>query len=99
MNCKISESAAKKLTEILGQEDDRNLKFRVFVGHAHGDHAHYGLGLDYQKDTDELVETDTGIDVLLEKGQEFLENIEIDYDALSDAWSISNPSNGSHGHH
>ncbi|MCF8566622.1 iron-sulfur cluster assembly accessory protein [Alicyclobacillus tolerans] len=99
MNCKVSASAAKKLSEILDQEDDKNLKFRVFVGHVHGNHAHYGLGLDYQKDTDELITTDTGTDVLLEKGQGFLDGVEVDYAASTDEWSIFNPVKGNHGDH
>lgn len=99
MNCRISENATKKLTEILAREDDTNLKFRVFVAHAHGSHAHYGLGLDYQKDADELITTETGVDVLLERGQEFLDGIEVDYDASTDKWSIINPTKGNHGDH
>ncbi|GMA64240.1 hypothetical protein GCM10025859_46800 [Alicyclobacillus fastidiosus] len=69
----------------------------MFDGHAHGNHAHYGLGLDYQKDTDELIATDTGIDVLLERGENFLDGIEVDYDASTDEWSIINPSKGTTG--
>ncbi len=71
MDCKISDSAAMKMKEILSEEEDKQLKFRLFVAHAHGDHAHYGLGLDYPKETDELVTADNGVEVLLEKGQDF----------------------------
>ncbi|QQE81033.1 iron-sulfur cluster assembly accessory protein [Alicyclobacillus sp. SO9] len=98
MECKMSEAATTKLKEILENEDDKQLKFRVFVGHAHGDHAHYGLGLDYQKETDELVTTNTGVEVLLEKNEKFLRNIEVDYNPDKDEWSIVNP-NSSHHHH
>lgn len=96
MNFNISQSAEKKLREILAQEDDKALKFRVFVAHAHGDHAHYGLGLDYQKDSDELIFTMAGIPVLLEKEQDFLDGIVVDYDAATDEWTVMNPSKGSH---
>ena len=99
MNCTVTTEAASKLGEILAQEEDKNLKLRVFVAHAHGDHAHYGLGLDYQKDTDELVQTASGVEILLEKGQDFLDGIELDYHPESDEWSIDNPSKGGHGHH
>ena len=99
INFQISENAANKLKEILAQEEDKNLKFRVFVAHAHDDHAHYGLGLDYQKDSDELLHTNQGVDVLLEKGQDFLDGVEVDYDATSDEWSVVNPAKGGHGHH
>ena len=98
VDCTVSESAAKKLQEILSQEEDKALRFRVFVAHAHGNHAHYGLGLDYPKDTDELVETSFGIPVLLEKGQDFLDGIEVDYDADADEWTVVNPRHGGHHH-
>jgi len=96
MECTIRAEAATKLREILQNETDKNLKLRVFVAHAHGDHAHYGLGLDEPKDTDELVQTATGVEVLLEKGQAFLDGIEIDYDPASDEWSIAHPEMGHH---
>lgn len=98
VNCIISDSAGQKLEEILAAEEDKELRFRVFVAHAHGDHAHYGLGLDYPKDTDELVETAFGIPVLLEKGQDFLDGVEIDYDASSDEWTVINARLGGHHH-
>lgn len=97
MNLQLSANAANKLKEILAQEEDKNLKFRVFVAHAHGDHAHYGLGLDYQQENDELVSSE-GIEVLLEKGEGFLDGVHVDYDAASDEWSVVNPSLGGHGH-
>ncbi len=99
MDCKISDSAAMKMKEILSEEEDKQLKFRLFVAHAHGDHAHYGLGLDYPKETDELVTADNGVEVLLEKGQDFLDGVEMDYDPSSDEWSVHNPSMGTHEGH
>jgi iron-sulfur cluster insertion protein len=99
MKCVVSASAASRLTDILAQQEDKTLKIRVFVQHAHGDHAHYGLGLDTAKDEDELVLTESGLEVLLEKGVDFLDGIEIDYDATDDKWVVMNPSKGGHGHH
>ncbi len=99
VDCKISVNAAIKMKEILAEEEDKQLKFRLFVAHAHGDHAHYGLGLDYQKDSDELVKTDDGVEVLLEKGQEFLDGVELDYFPSSDEWNVRNPSKGTHEGH
>ena len=99
MNCIVSQEAADKLKDILDAEEDNNLKLRVFVAHAHGDHAHYGLGLDYQKDTDAVVKTATGVEILLEDGQDFLDGIEINYHPESDEWSIVNPTKGGDEHH
>jgi iron-sulfur cluster insertion protein len=99
MKCTVSQEAADKLNEILNAEEDKNLKLRVFVAHAHDDHAHYGLGLDYEKDTDVVVKTETGVEILLEEGEDFLDGIEVDYFPDSDEWSIGNPAKGGHGHH
>ncbi len=98
MDCKLSDSAATKMKEILSEEEDKQLKFRLFVAHSHGDHAHYGLGLDYPKDTDELITTN-GVEVLLEIGQDFLDGVEMDYDPSTDEWNVRNPSKGTHEGH
>lgn len=98
MKCTVSESADRKLKEILNQEDDKKLRVRVFVAHAHGDHAHYGLGLDYPKETDDVIATQQGNEILLEQNQDFLDNVEIDYDPVKDEWSMTNPTMGSHHH-
>ncbi|MED4572473.1 hypothetical protein P9302_23835 [Brevibacillus agri] len=47
MKVKITRNAAKQLTTIMEQEEDKDLKLRVYITHAHGDHAHYGLALDW----------------------------------------------------
>lgn len=91
MNCTISDSADLKMRDILAQEEDKDLVFRVFVAHVHGDHAHYGLGLDYPKDTNERVMTDVGIVVLFERGQSFLDGVTVDYTPETDTWMLSHP--------
>jgi Fe-S cluster assembly iron-binding protein IscA len=96
VKCTLSPAAESQLQAIMSEQEDKNLKFRVFVDHAHGDHAHYGLGLDYQKDSDELVVTEAGTEVLLEKGQQFLDGIEVDYDPQSDDWSVHHAAFGHH---
>ena len=98
MNCTLTESAAAKIKEIMAQEEDKTLKLRVFVSHAHADHAHYGLGLDKPTEKDEVVQT-AGIEILLEKDNEFLDGVEIDYNAEKDTWSATNPEKGNHGDH
>ena len=98
MKCAVSENAVQQMQEILNGEEDKDLKFRVFVAHSHGDHVHYGLGLDYVKETDEMVVTDNGMEVLLERGQEFLDGVEIDYNPDDDQWSVFHPHMGHHDH-
>lgn len=96
VDCKVSQRAVDKLRDILAGEGDDQLKVRIFVDHVHGDHAHYALGLDYLKETDELVMTDTGFEVLLEKGQPLLDGVSVDYNPATDQWSIVHPSQGAH---
>jgi Fe-S cluster assembly iron-binding protein IscA len=98
MKCTLTESAAAKVKEILKEANDDTLKLRVFVSHSHGDHAHYGLGLDKPSENDEVVPT-AGLEVILEKGNEFLDGMVIDYNSEQDSWSATNPEKGNHGDH
>ncbi len=76
----------------------RNLKFRVYVTHMHGDHAHYGLKLDEANEHDEVVMTDKEIEVILQKDEPFLDGVKIDYLYLpEEGHVITNPSKGYHG--
>ncbi len=100
MKCKISRNAAKMLLEELNKPENEGKKLRVYVTHAHGDHAHYGMTVDEPKETDEIVSTDKGIDVLLTRGDEFLDGIRIDYFYVpQEGFAITNPSKGNHGDH
>ncbi len=100
MNCKITRNAAKKLSEVLAQEEDKELKLRVYVAHKHGDHAHYGLALDKPTDDDVVVSTDKDIDVILEKDEALLDGVVIDYlYTPQEGYVVTNPSKGNHGDH
>jgi len=99
MKCKITRNAAKKLLQEMESEENKELKLRVYVTHAHGDHAHYGLGLDKPTEEDEVVQTDKGIEVILKKGDPFLDGVKIDYLYLpEEGFVITNPSFGEHNH-
>ncbi|WP_027416860.1 HesB/IscA family protein [Aneurinibacillus terranovensis] len=100
MKCKITRNAAKKIKEILAEEDSQGQMLRVLVTHSHGDHAHYGLDLDTPGENDEVVHTDKEIDVILEKNNEFLDGVKIDYLYIpEEGFVITNPSKGNHGDH
>ncbi len=100
MECKITRNAAKMLLEEIQKEENKELKLRVYVSHAHGDHAHYGLGLDTPTDEDEVVSTDKGIDVILKKDDPLLDGVKIDYLYMpEEGFVITNPSKGNHGDH
>jgi Fe-S cluster assembly iron-binding protein IscA len=100
MKCKITRNAAKMLLKEMESEENKELKLRVYVTHAHGDHAHYGLGLDTPGEDDVVVETDKGIDVILKSGDKFLDGVVIDYlYTPEEGFVITNPSQGNHGDH
>jgi len=100
MKCKISRNAAKMIRAELEKPESEGKLLRVFVTHAHGDHAHYGLGVDEPGENDVVVSTDSGIDVILEKDNEFLDGIRIDYFYVpEEGFAVTNPSKGNHGDH
>jgi len=100
MNCKISRNAAKILQVELDKPENEGKYLRVYVTHSHGDHAHYGLSVDDASEKDELIETDKGITVLLEKGVELLDGVRIDYFYVpEEGFAITNPAKGNHGDH
>jgi len=100
MKVKITRNAAKQLNTVLEQEEDKELKLRVYITHSHGDHAHYGLALDKAGDDDEVVATDKEIDVIVKKDDPLLDGVVIDYLYLpQEGYVITNPSKGNHGDH
>ena len=99
MKCKITRNAAKKLTELLANEDP-DKKLRVVITHKHGNHAHYGLDLSTPTENDVVIQTDKGIDVILDKNEELLDGVIINYLYLpEEGFVITNPSKGNHGDH
>ncbi|GED29142.1 MULTISPECIES: HesB/IscA family protein [Brevibacillus] len=100
MKVKITRNAAKQLKTIIDQEEDKDLKLRVYITHAHGDHAHYGLALDKPTEEDEVIETDKEIDVIVKKDEPLLDGIILDYLYLpQEGFVITNPSKGNTGDH
>ncbi|MED4603217.1 iron-sulfur cluster assembly accessory protein [Paenibacillus validus] len=100
MKCKISRNAAKVLLAEMEQEENKELKLRVYVTHAHGDHAHYGLSMDTPTENDVVVSTDKGIDVILQKDEPLLDGVRIDYFYVpEEGFAVTNPSKGNNGDH
>lgn len=100
MHCTINEEAAKIINEILQSEEAKGKTLRVIVAHKHHDHAHYQLGLDVANEFDEIVETSTGINVLLDTREDFLDGVSIQYlYQPSEGFAVTNPSKGNHGGH
>lgn len=100
MKVKITRNAAKQLKTIIDQEEDKDLKLRVYITHAHSDHVHYGLALDKPTEEDEVIETDKEIDVIVKKDEPLLDGIILDYLYLpQEGFVITNPSKGNTGDH
>ncbi|WP_139992406.1 MULTISPECIES: iron-sulfur cluster assembly accessory protein [Paenibacillus] len=100
MNCKISKNAAKVILAELAKPENEGKLLRVIVTHAHGDHAHYGMGIDEPTDKDVVVTTDKGIDIILEKDNPYLDGVRIDYFYVpEEGFAITNPTKGNHGDH
>ncbi|ASA20627.1 HesB/IscA family protein [Paenibacillus donghaensis] len=100
MNVKITRNAAKEIKKQMELEGNPELKLRVAITHAHGDHAHYGLDLDTPGENDIVVSTDKEIDVILDPTQPLLDGVRIDYFYLpEEGFVITNPSKGNHGDH
>ncbi|OXM16923.1 heme biosynthesis protein HemY [Paenibacillus herberti] len=100
MNCKITRNAAKILKAELDKPEHEGKYLRVYITHSHGDHAHYGLGIDDQTEKDELISTDKEIDVLLEKDVDLLDGVMIDYlYTPEEGFVVTNPTKGNHGDH
>lgn len=100
MNCKITRNAAKVIKKELENEQNKDLKLRVVITHAHGDHAHYGLDLDTPKESDVVIATDKEIDVILDPNEPLLDGVKIDYLYFpQEGFVITNPSKGNHGDH
>lgn len=100
MSVKITRNAAKVIKRELEKEENKGLVLKVFVTHAHGDHAHYGLDLAKPTDKDQVVSTDKEIDVLIDLENPFLNGVKIDYLYFpEEGFVITNPSQGNHGDH
>ena len=99
MKCKINRNAAKVLYKMLASEEAEGKLIRVFVTQQHGDHAHYDLRLDEPTEHDEIVKTDKDIDILLDRRDDSLDGIWIQYFYVpQEEFVITNPSKGIHSH-
>lgn len=99
MKVKINRNAAKVLKEMLNKEENQGKMVRVFVTSQHGDHVHYGFRFDTPGENDTVVETNKGIPVILEKDNEWLDGVWIQYFYVpEEGFIISNPQKGNNHH-
>ncbi|EIJ81365.1 hypothetical protein PB1_00430 [Bacillus methanolicus PB1] len=84
---------------MLSSEEAEGKMIRVYVTVNHGDHAHYDIKLDTPTEHDEIVKTDKDIDILLDKREDFLDGVWIQYFYVpEEGFVIINPSKESHVH-
>jgi Fe-S cluster assembly iron-binding protein IscA len=99
MKCKINRNAAKVIKEMLNTEEAEGKMIRVVIDYMHGDHAHYKIVFDTPTEHDEIVKTDKGIDILLDKREEFLDGVWLQYFYVpQEDFVITNPSKSAHVH-
>jgi iron-sulfur cluster insertion protein len=91
----VSESAVVKLQDILAEENNPELKLRVFVQGGGCSGMSYGFTLDEQQNEDDWDLEISGVKVLVDSTSGgYLQGAEIDYkeDQYGATFSIKNPS-------
>jgi iron-sulfur cluster insertion protein len=90
----ITESAVEKLQDILAEENNPNLKLRVFVQGGGCSGMQYGFTLDEEQAEDDWDIETNGVRVLVDSmSGGYLQGAVIDYkdSAMGSSFSISNP--------
>lgn len=90
----LSNSALKKIKEIVDEEKNSDLKLRVFVQGGGCSGFQYGFTLDEQVNEDDYVIKDSNVEILMDAmSSQYLENAEIDFvdDISGSSFVIKNP--------
>jgi iron-sulfur cluster insertion protein len=90
----VSEIAVKKLQDIITEENNPNLKLRVFVQGGGCSGMQYGFTLDEEQNEDDWSLDISGVTVLVDSmSGGYLQGAEIDYkeDQYGSSFSIKNP--------
>lgn len=92
----ITESASKRIQEIIAEENNHNLRLRIFVQGGGCSGFQYGFSLDEESpgEDDFTITTDTGVSVLVDAmSMQYLNGATIDFkdDIMGAAFNIDNP--------
>lgn len=90
----VTENAVSKLQDIIAEENNTNLKLRVFVQGGGCSGMQYGFTLDEQQNDDDWDLEISGVKILVDSmSGSYLQGAEIDYkeDQYGAAFSIKNP--------
>jgi iron-sulfur cluster insertion protein len=91
---KITENATVKLRDILTEENNPNLKLRIFVQGGGCSGMSYGFTLDETANEDDFTLNESGVEVLVDSmSMQYLSGATIDYrdDIMGANFSIDNP--------
>lgn len=90
----ITQSAVNKISEILAEENNPNVKLRTFVQGGGCSGFSYGFTLDDSQNEDDFTFNKEGIHVLVDAmSMQYLQGAVIDYkeDIMNSSFVISNP--------
>jgi len=90
----ITENATIKLQDILTEENNPNVKLRIFVQGGGCSGMSYGFTLDEAVNEDDFTLDESGVQVLVDAmSMQYLTGAEIDYrdDIMGASFSIKNP--------
>jgi iron-sulfur cluster insertion protein len=90
----ITENATKQLKVILAEEDNTELKLRIFVQGGGCSGMQYGFTLDEVVNEDDFTLSEGGVEVLVDSmSMQYLTGATIDFknDEMGSSFSISNP--------
>jgi iron-sulfur cluster insertion protein len=94
MDIVITESANAKITDILAEENNPNMKLRVFVQGGGCSGFQYGFTLDELQNEDDWVIEKPGLTVLVDSmSMQYMQGASIDYSEslMSNEFVIKNP--------
>jgi len=93
-NLKVTERAAKKIAELIKEENNDKLALRIYVTGGGCAGFRYGMALDDNVYDDDVVVESNGVKVVIDSfSASYLEGSEIDYieDIMGSGFSINNP--------
>lgn len=90
----ITENAVNKLRELKAEENDENLKFRVFVQGGGCSGFRYGFTFDNQQNEDDFDFPYENLTIVVDSmSMQYLNNAQIDYseDDMGSSFTVKNP--------
>ena len=90
----VSEEAAVKIRDILAEENNPDLKLRVFVQGGGCSGMQYGFTFDEEQNEDDFVLNFDEVNILVDSmSSQYLQGAKIDYkdDIMGSSFSIDNP--------